>query len=286
MARWRVLATLVLVATAGCSGLAGQSGPDAPTVTPAEVPRHDSPPGVSVDPAAVDPDTLVEAHTSVLANRSVTLRKSTVRRAADGRRLGSRNWTVQYAPDRRFFADMTAEGDLSTYPWGKRSAYWANDTRAAVLRSVYGTLEVRGGRPANVIPPFERTLAGRLEVLFSEVSLDRVVRIDGSDPAVYRLVGTASGEVAGSALRSGARIRNVTLSARVDERGFVRRYTLAYTDHRDSGRATVQVRVRFTDVGTTTVQRPPWVDQGLGATAWTDADPRCTNVHSPHPPSC
>lgn len=72
----------------------------------------------------------------------------------------------------------------------------------------------------------------------------------------YRIDGTGAPDVAAM-----ARVSEYEVIAVVDERGFVRKLTVEYTVLADAGSYDVSLRVRYGRIGTTSVDRPSWVDR-------------------------
>ncbi|MEF8853937.1 MAG: hypothetical protein V5A24_00330, partial [Haloarculaceae archaeon] len=71
-------------------------------------------------------------------------------------------------------------------------------------------------------------------------------------------------------------VSNVSLSATVDEAGVVRAFDLSYERRVDGELLRVRWQLRYENVGSTRVERPPWVDRTLAqesAVTVTSTDP-------------
>lgn len=118
---------------------------------------------------------------------------------------------------------------------------------------------------------FDRADAGvpALYALFSAVETRTAGTVTQNGTALYRVRATELRDSTGFAVAVGAAangyeasaVENVSLWALMDSRGLVREYELTYTLRRDGPDLRVTRHVRYTDLGDTTVQRPPWYDE-------------------------
>jgi hypothetical protein len=109
-----------------------------------------------------------------------------------------------------------------------------------------------GGRQAS-----PRDFLGRT---FSSVPTRITRRVPADDAVTYWLAGSrATGPLPGV-----SDPRRVDLEARVTTSGLVRLLRLSYVGTVEGETVRVRMRVRYRDVGNTTVERPPWTDRALG----------------------
>ena len=251
-----VTVTLALaVALAGCGAVGGDGGAGAgadgatPTLTPAPVPVVTDtpvalPPGMTGD-GVTNPDRLLAAHRSALDGASYTLRV----RVGVGEAVSTR--VIRLVSPSRFYTH-----DVMSGPRG-------NVTQFATDSVVYAKMEYAGvtqyAEFDNDYPPDSQTV--QLTRLFLRVG----------DAAVYRTTvdGDPAFAVAGSypVHPEAERLRNYTVRAVVEPGGLVRSLNVSYV--RDEGPARTNVTRSFTysDVGSTEVAAPPWVDREFNATA-------------------
>ena len=254
LARSLLLAALVVLA--GCNAFTGSEPTVEETVTPAPVPTDgpDYPPGIADN--GVVASVVTETHERRMSGANYTF-VSQQRVVGDNGTMWVTNRTRQIANDEGAYAGRI-DHQVNEFPLGRFAEpieYWGNESVYASRRVLSERTEFYGwqrtDQTANLtsLPLIERTLAA------TELSV--VDRPDG-----VRLVGIS--------LRNPDRLpspayltepRNVSLTVSVTDEGVIERWRLAY----DATLANRTVRVtrdaRLTDIGSTTVRRPDWVDQ-------------------------
>lgn len=273
-----VTALALLVVLAGCAGVTSQN-PGATTdattgETTANPAEPDLPPGLS-ESGVEDPGALADAHQNRLTGQSLTLESVRVERYANGSLKARTERTIRAEANRSVYSVRTnASGPDPAFLGGSegRLELWANGTHVFRALTVngstsYGIVHNPESEPAD---PRERlvgdlSLAGELLVVFTAFDGERVEREpNATAPVRYRIT---AGELAHADMLgpSGAEARNATLSAVVEYGGpgfegetQVRNYTVAYTTTIDGETVRVTERVRFSNVGRTSVERPPW----------------------------
>lgn len=291
-----VLVAVVALALvfAGCNGFV--SGDDTPTeaVTPVAVPT-DEPTPTPVPQLApglkrsgvTDPFALGEAHAATLDDRSFTVHSETTIRLSNGSRYRHDERIGRFAANRSRY-DVSSNGSGSI-PVRNVSSYsidaWSDGSRLLTAQQTgeNTSYEVRGG-----IEGGGTSSSQGYGVVF------------GSDPAsgqsIYTLFGAVETRVVGETTRNGTTsyelaatnvtnpvpftrfgveavddLRNVSFRAQVTPKGLVREYridygaTVAGEDVPGATARTIRVHrvVRYTDLGTTTVERPPWYDEAI-----------------------
>jgi len=262
-----LLALVSLVGLAGCNAVAPEPGT---TVTPAPVPDNpESPgdvgPGVSsnVTTTGIDGQYVARVHTRTLQNTSYTVNQSVVQRFPNGTvaaRYVTRGW---FGPD----------GDLAAVTLRQFDRGSGGDTLRVVERFQEGDRRYRlvtenGTRETTVsdepgygAADYRRVLAngGAVARVFAFVSTD-VVDTETVDGTEFVTVETTDPE-------SVPPLENVTLTARISERNVIDSYRVAYEVERQGQRLNTTVSLVYTDVGTTTVERPAWVDNATARAA-------------------
>ncbi|PSP26058.1 hypothetical protein BRC64_12500 [Halobacteriales archaeon QH_10_67_22] len=255
--RTRSLALVAVAAAtvvAGCGALGGGS---VETVTPAPVPTDGVayPPGVAAD--GVSPARVANAHERTLLTTNYTVSS---RRAVVGpngtMRTTNRTRTVAAGGETYAgrFDRTVGDSPLATLPLTLE--YWTNGSVYASREFVSGSPEYYGwsqGDRATEDVDYSTVLTrtfDAVDVRVADRSADGVVLV-------------------GSRLRRPDRLpnqpyltdpRNVSLTARVTDDGVVSRWRLAYDATVADRPVRVVWRITVADVGTTTVDRPPWVD--------------------------
>ena len=243
---WRPVALVLAVTLAGCGAIVGGGpGPDSetapPTLTPAPIPEVTAtpaplPPGVTGDHVG-DPEMLFAAHQSFLEGKSYTLRTRVRIGETSVRRL-----IRQETPDRYY------THDAQPGPRGNVTQFAASGS--TYVRSAFAGV-VRYDRLDAVQPPNSQTVEQSVAFFGPEAVVVARTTVDGR-PAF---------EISGENLDypDAPGLRNYTLRAVVEPSGFVRALDVSYVRTEDG--TTVEHSFVYTDVGTTTVERPAWVDR-------------------------
>lgn len=256
-------AVALLVVLAGCQGIAPAA--ETPTLTPVAVPTEvptERPPRMlapgMTERGVTDPSALAAAHAEALDGTSVTFRANYTERGPNGTVRSRTVTTVQFgAGDRYRYVriDGDPRGDV------QRVERWSNGERVLERRvdgndTVQRVLRDADGRPlapaaALPVEPAARRGIGQVFRAMPTTIAGQEVR---NGTTYYRVVST------GLATPNPSALRDASLTALVDERGIVHRYRLTYTTDRggDAGPVHVVATVRFTAIGTTTVECPTW----------------------------
>lgn len=278
------LAMLVVAAAVVGTGAGGPAASSEPAATATPEPTtfrtvagDRYPPGLSAE-GVVDPVLLGRAHEEALEGESYTLSSNRTVRYANGTLRSQLGVRVRLAGNRSYLARARTAGPYAPVFLGRPPAhgvYWSNGTVYArrLTRDgerVYNTFE-----PANGLSG-----AGRWQYWTTTVPYGGGLR----DPE--RLYGQVFGAMSVSVITThepdgrrrhvllggadrvpsfldGADARNVTVSASVSDRGVVRSFQVRYETTVDGKDVVVEWRIRYDDVGRTTVERPPWLDRAL-----------------------
>lgn len=289
--RRRLLLVAVLVVVAGCSSPASPpTGTTTATATAAPVPT-DQPstflaPGVTPRGVA-DPVALAMAHRRTLGRTNVTVRIEESRRYANGtlrwrrtaiQRVDARGRTVRSHYVGEFEGSRRGSGLLSEFV---RFPDATRVERYTVGDGAYHRYRFPSGDTwyVGAASPDPRLVDPGLVPLFWAIDTRVTAREVRDGTARYRLEGSEVGDPTTlQRVFLGGRfadVRNVSFEATVDERGVVRRYRLTYTLVRTDGVVVLGTEsVRFTDIGTTTMERPDWYTAAVNATGnWEGDDP-------------
>ncbi|WP_277552806.1 hypothetical protein [Halobaculum limi] len=265
----RVLLVCLCVVLAGCGGAVSPTSDDTRTVNPAlgETPttsptpeRWDGPPGVTDSDVSVT--TLAAAHQNALANRSVTVRRSTV--------VVYDNGTLAHDPTVTTWSDRDqqyVEIRATTWPFrllrnqSVNRSYWRNDSVTVVRQQLTnGSAETSvqsESLPRSIaVDPSGRDLLVSALVRFDLEYAGGTV-VEGDSLHVLRAADDAT---------SNPNIENVSIRVLATDAGVVRAATVQYHNDRygpDREPATVTVRFGLSNVSNTTVPRPAWVADTL-----------------------
>lgn len=192
----------------------------------------------------VDAERLLDAHAAILTNDSYTVRLTSTREETVGSNRTRHERVVRIVDDERFHHVLSTESEDGD----RRVERWRDGARAYQATTENGTTSYRSLQdPA---PPVLLTRADLLR-LFLFVPADVVESHQRNGTTVHRVAGGPS-EL--------PPLSDVSYEATVTERGLVRSYEVRYTLDGRRPEATVTVRATVSDVGETTVERPPWID--------------------------
>lgn len=252
-----LLVVVALAATAGCNApLADDPSPgETPTVTPLPVGEAapttgELAPGLGPD-RVVDPERLLDAHAAVLANDSYTVRLTSTREATNGSTRTRHSRVVRVVDAERFHYVLSTETDDGD----RRVERWRDGSRAYQATTENGSTSYRALRDPP--PPVLLTRADLMR-LFLFVPSEVVDSRDRDGTTVHHVAGGP---------RDLHPLSDVTYEAAITERGLVRSYEVRYTLDGRRPEAVVTVAATVSDVGETTVERPPWVDDATSTPA-------------------
>ena len=254
--RTPVVTALVVgvLVVAGCGAPAAGPGPTQ-TLTPAPVPERTATPAEPLPPGVAggdvtDVDALVATHAAAVKGRSFTVR---IRTEYDDL-SGFRELRVESARRYAFRdATVTTAGNRTEFVDGKHR----------YSRSTRNGLEFGLHAPANRSERYGWMIGATLRSVLptGNVSVFRT-RIDGARYYELRTEAPAHPRF--------ERFGNYSARATVRSDGFVRHVTVSYVRQYRGRQTNVTRIVAYTDVGSTTVERPDWVDRWWG----TDPTPR------------
>jgi hypothetical protein len=268
----------VAVVLAGCSGFPF-GGDETPTrtVTPAAVPT-DEPTPTPVPQLApgltgqgvTDAFVLGEAHVAALDDISYTMQENfsvTYRNRTDYRQRGVVARLA--ANDSRYYVSRSISGPQIYGNGTAVNAFWSNGTRVLRAQMFNGSVSYypprgadRGTRsPARV--GFATTNREQIYRLFSSVETRVTDRERRNGTTVYRVEAT---NVTNPTAFEGIKRQNpenLTLVAHINSAGLIREYRLNYTATVNGSPVRVSRRARYTNLGNTTVERPPWYDEAI-----------------------
>jgi len=253
--RWTTVVVAGLCVLAGCGGFGGQPDADVEeTVTPAPVPSvpTDSPQRASN--GGIDADTVAADHWRALNGTSHTARTSVRWRYRNGSTYDETT-VHRVGPDREQFLAVADYG-RPRGPINRTGHELWYDGERSVFR-----VESRDGGPVFRLIDTEvaiqypgtsliRGLFARLQpVDVRQTALDNTV-VTGPVSGVYGLQGL-------SQFRDE---RDVTMAAQITPAGYVGRIAIGFDATVRGDPVDARVTISFTDVGSTTVRKPDWVE--------------------------
>jgi len=298
-ARPRVVLTAiaVLVVLGGCSVISSSGPPtNAAPVTPLAVPT-DEPPGAAMpateaDAGApplqsfpgisarrgLDVEALLSAHVEYLSTRSYTVEWARWTVGATGPVAQRFQRRVQVGDDGTYLRrdERSRYGDVTTTYVGTDAAFRrvVGEENTSVTR-----IHRRGGEPAN--QRFARLVAFELGAFFSNGydELDVVER----DGRFYARVFTTRPPPQLGEIYDAYTLRNFTATAWVAPDGYVQAVHYEFDLVGFDERLAVEWRYSYSDVGTTTVETPPWLPASAAVEPSTNATAVPDESASPTP---
>lgn len=290
MRQLAALAVALLLVTAGCNAFPSgdaatvetttdetTAGGDGATETTAETTARgtgttaqgaDLAPGLN-ESGVADPWKLADAHRGALNDTSYTVRTNLAARE-NGTLLVRSNSTVKVAaggaPQMARY-EVDGERPEAIGAFGRNVEAWTDENRT--LYAMEGPNGTTYQRVTDDQRPSSGTPAGRdhIYLLLSgfETTVTGTETRDGT--TLYRVnsTGIATREVLADELRTET-VQNASLSALVTEDGLVREYHVEYAGTIENATVEVERTTRFTRLGETTVERPPWYDEAINAT--------------------
>lgn len=266
-----------LVLLAGCNGLAGSPTPTT-AVTPAPVPSTPPyPPGLTAE-GVVDASPLATAHAQAVSNRSYTLRSNRTVRYANGSLRSRLTVSVELADNRTYLARASTAGEHAPTFLGRppaRATFWSNGS--LYLRAYTKDDETT----YNQFVPSDRFIASwqywvstaayggvgnyarrTYELAFESLDTRVAGEVSAGNATLFRVVGRPEGDT-GFLPGNVRRIRNLTVVALVESSGLVRSFRVRYTGVQNGEPVRVRWTVTYSDVGSTTVPRPPWFERAV-----------------------
>jgi hypothetical protein len=259
----------VLVTFAGCSGVLDGGDDDTVTFTPAAVPTDDptSTPVPRLAPGLTrngitNAGTLAATHDAFLEGTSFTIRQTVTHRTRNGTPVRRVTSVTRVGANGRFRATKRWNGTVPL----RRVAYYDDGERLLVATTdADNTTTYRRASSATG----ESIVAGTGSEQFERVATIAETRVVGraerNGTTVYRLA-----PADGQQTRSGTTDlgRSIRLRARVTARGLVRSYTFRQTlsGEGPDGTAVIVAATRYTDIGSTTVERPSWYEPAVAKT--------------------
>lgn len=246
---------------------AAESAATTPTPTPVpttEAPPEKLAPGLT-DEGVVDPWNLSHAHANALLNTSFSRYTATVRWSSDGRYATQVTSHVRVASGGypMHFARNVTGDDPGVNLVSADVEVWREGNVSYVRTTANGTTNYQRTTPSRDLYSGPVTGWDDIYSLFSAVNTTTVERIERDGTTLYRVVSTSQPE---SDQFRGSR-SNYSLSALVDSSGLVHRYRVSYDLHEDDRTLHLSRTGRLSAVGSTTVERPAWVEEAENATA-------------------
>lgn len=262
--RTAVLACCLVLA--GCGGFPGsQPAASQQTVTPAPVP--DAPPqvapGLTTD-GVTDVDALVRAHVAGLSNTSHTIEHRRTVDDADGAPLVQQTTQAQIgAGYRSYTAVRTLTGPAVTDQVTRASSDDQREIQWIMGDGTNSSRIVADGQDTGASDPrealfFEPTFHERIRALFVGANVTAVTPLgeyDGyfHDTPVFLVHADGAADRSQFPVGPASRVGDVRFTALVSPEGVVRAYEVQYTVVRNGTTLHVTESLRYTDVGTTTV---------------------------------
>jgi hypothetical protein len=265
------------VVLAGCNGLVlGGDETSTSTLTPVAVPTDEpTPTPVSrlapglTGQGVTNAFALGEAHASALDDTSYTMRESHTVEYANGTVYNHGTTDVRLTTNEsRYSLHQNASGTLFGGGTFAR-AIWSNGERVITAETTNDSTSYDA--PRNVegepIPPrealmFDSTKRQQLYAYLGAVETRVTDRTTRNGTTLYRVAATNVTDPAAFEVQW-TNPRNLSLVALVDSRGLVHEYRLDYTATLGGSPVDINRRVRYTDLGNTTVERPPWYDEAI-----------------------
>ena len=271
MQRVALVLFVVLVALAGCNGVLGDGRDETETLTPAAVPTDEPTPTPAPTLApgltgegVTNASALAAAHDARLENTSFTVRQTVTYRTRNGTPVRRVTSVAHVGEGERFRVTKRWNGETTL----RRVASYSDGERLLVATTVDNTTTYRRTSPGTTTAPdsvVPGTGSEQLERVFLASETRVVGRTERNGTTVYRLVTEDGQRTRSDATTLG---QSVSVRARITANGLVRAYTFRQTlsGEGSDGTAVIVVSTHYTEVGSTTVERPAWYGTAVAAT--------------------
>lgn len=247
----RLAVVVLVVVLAGCGSIAGDAGQDqtaAETLTPVPVPEETPepaslPPGVTGD-GVPNSNALFGAHLSALEGESYTLRV----RIANDDEVSTHLFRVE--SQHRYLRSSLLGG------YGQNVTSFTDGERVYIRSEFDGVPNYARGNVTE--RPTSHTV--RLSKVFLRLEDAEVAKVLRDGEIHYRIRGRYDEHPRAQSLK------DFSVHAVVSQEGLIRSLTASYTVEGSGGPTNVTRAFEYTEVGTTTVERPDWVRNRWGQT--------------------
>lgn len=252
------IAVAALLVFAGCSGGGGggatttapEATGDAPTTTTAGAG------GDAVYESPLDAATVAENHESLVRDANTFTLRSTSNQSQGPQAITIESSIAANLESGEYYSVQNASGqNVEVYSYGNGTAYQrtsfaGGDAQYSVPRQTANTSQLAGAQVESFVNSFTFSHAGAESV-------------DGTEADVYEASGVESLNESASGF-SGLDTENVTsIDARVyiTSEGLVKQFEYDLAVSTQNGEASISVRQRYVDVGSTTVEAPAWLGE-------------------------
>lgn len=257
----RVLSVAILaIATilAGCGAISSSdaAGGETQTLTPAPVPEDGPAALEGVMSDRIDASTLVENHEAALANTSYTVTETLRMGPAENATYERRTVMTVAEGGAPFRVEEEIDGPVTRVSSLPTDLYW--DGEHAYYRKPWGGGEtvqyVRRGYPTDTLE-----IDGQFTDVLEGVAVTSVERGSGDATIVMGSLENATALPQRDGL---SEAHNATTTMRIEESGIITRMAIGYDaeDYYD-GRQRVRYTYHVTDVGSTEVEPPTWLEK-------------------------
>ncbi|WP_423746177.1 hypothetical protein V5735_18155 (plasmid) [Haladaptatus sp. SPP-AMP-3] len=257
----------VLLVTAGCNSLVSPDPSPAPETTTTLSGRLA--PGLTAN-GFTDRAKLTEAHGKILREKSYTFRHRVTETDSNGNVLGHVQISHEVGSNStRFTYDIVQNGSLSPLQTPSSSyelSAWANGTTTLFARTRNEHTSYQLTHDPDSLGYVRRTTnSERLYNRFVALNVTDIKRIDRPGTPAYRVV--MNDVRYPSLFPNFDTVENASLIATIDTWGVVRRYRLVATGRKDGETNQLTETFEVTNIGETTIRRPPWYSTAMNATA-------------------
>ncbi|MFB6270113.1 MAG: hypothetical protein ABEH83_09225 [Halobacterium sp.] len=257
------IAVAALLVFAGCSaggdGGATTAAPettDAPTDTTATESSDDGP----VYESPLDAATVADNHESAIRDAGTFTLVSTSNQTQGGQSYTVTSTVAADVETGEFLTEQQAAGRvIEVYGFGNGTAYRrversSGETQYAVPPQTPNASQLAGGDIESFVKAFSFDHAG------SET-------IDGTSTHVYEASGVEDINESEFSNLDVENVSSIDAGVYVTDDGLVKQFEYSMTVSTQNGDVSISVRQRYTDVGSTTIEQPPWLDEARANTS-------------------
>lgn len=250
-----LLAVIVLCVLAGCSGIGGQEGPAVEeTVTPAPVPTVAADSTTEISEHGIQARAIVADHEAALENRSYTTRTRFRWEYENGSTLVDEITHKVDSVDQQYSLVVTYDQSRGQNDTARHELWSDGDSTLRRDENAVGHERYRR-EEFDLALQYPRTRI--LYDLFSVLEAGEITKKADGNTLVRGRLGDVDRIWDLPQLHS---VENATMSARITAEGYVERAAIGFNTTRRGEAVDARITIEFTDVGSTDVSEPGWVE--------------------------
>lgn len=252
------IAVVALLVFAGCSaGGDGDATTAAPETTdaPADATTTESDGDGPIYESPLESNTVAENHESAIRDAGTFTLASTSNQSQGEQSRSIESTVTVDLSSGEYFSQRDAGAQLiETYAYGNGTAYqrltFNNQSQYSIPQRTSNTSQLASGDIGSFVNGFQFDHAGTESV-------------DGTETDVYEASGfeDLNQSAEGFGELDEENVTSIDARVYVADSGLVKQFEYSLVIQTENGEASIEIQQRYTDIGSTTVEQPPWLDE-------------------------